>query len=69
MSCVVKAHSASDTTKPPHYYVADESEVLFKSREVRSQQKDEYYHLSPGFGVKSTDETLPSLAEKSADSL
>ena len=66
MSYVVKAHSATETNKPPEYYVVDDSEVTVKNREVRSQHKDEYYHLSPVAGIKVIDDNMPLLDESVA---
>ena len=60
MSYVVKAESAADAVKPPTYYEVPDLEVIFKTREVRSDKPEEHYHLSP---AKTTDDTCPLVEE------
>ena len=59
MSYVVKGHSVEDTGKPVDYYLVNNADVIVKGREVRSDNTDEYYHLSPVVIAKPTDDTLP----------
>ena len=59
MSYVVKGHSVKDTGKPVDYYLVDNADVIVKGREVRSDNTDEHYHLSPVVIAKPTDDTLP----------
>ena len=46
-------NSGSDNDKPPNYWVVDESEVVVKDKEVRSQKPDVHYQL-----------TIPYLSSK-----
>jgi len=59
MSYLVKGHSVKDTGKPVDYYLVDNANVIVKGREVRSDNTDKDYHLSPAVIAKPTDDTLP----------
>ena len=51
MSFSVKGYSGSDSDRPPNYWVVDESEVVVKDREIRSQRPDVHYLSSRKAGV------------------
>jgi len=59
MTFVVKAEKASDSNKPSNYWTVNETEVIFQNRSSRSQNTENYYHISPDRTVKSGDDTLP----------
>ena len=56
MSFVVKAEKALDSNKPPNYWTVNETEVILQNRSARSQNTENYYHISP---VRSGDDTIP----------
>jgi len=62
MSFVVKAEKALDTNKPPNYWTVNETEVILQNRSARSQNTENYYHISPDKTVRSGDDTLPLQA-------
>ena len=59
MSFSVKGYSGSDSDRPPNYWVVDESEVVVKDREIRSQRPDVHYQLSSPSTTRSHDDTVP----------
>jgi len=59
MSFVVKAEKALDSNKPPNYWTVNETEVILQNRSARSQNTENYYHISPDKTVRSGDDTLP----------
>jgi len=59
MSFSVKGYSGSDSDRPPNYWVVDESEVVVKDREIRSQRRDVHYQLSSPSTTRSHDDTVP----------
>ena len=59
MSFVVKAEKALDSNKPPNYWTVNETEVILLNRSARSQNTENYYHISPDKTVRSGDDTLP----------
>ena len=56
---VIKAQKASDSDKPVSSWTVDESEVILKDREPRSNKPETIYHFSPSKAASLTDETLP----------
>jgi len=59
MSLSLRGYSGSDSDKPPNYWVVDESEVVIKDREIRSQKPDGHYQLSSPVIRRSHDKTVP----------
>ena len=59
MSFSVKEHSWSDSDRPPNYWVVDESEIVVKDREIRSQRPDVHYQLSSPSTTRSPEDTVP----------
>jgi len=58
MSLPVKGYSGSDSDKPPKYWLVQDSEVIVKNREARSQKPQVHYQiLSPNF-TKCHDDTI-----------
>jgi len=54
----VKGYSGSDSDKPPKYWLVQDSEVIVKNREARSQKPQVHYQiLSPNF-TKCHDDTI-----------
>jgi len=60
MSLPVKAYSASDSDKPPKYWSPEDSEVIVKNREARSQKPEVHYQISD----HDTTLELPKSAEE-----
>jgi len=58
MSLSVRGYSGSDNDKPPNCWVVDESEVVLKDREIRSQKPDLHYQLLSPL-TRSHDDTVP----------
>jgi len=59
MSFSVKRYSGSDSDRPPNYWVVDESEVVIKDREIRSQRPHVHYQISSPSTIRSHDDTVP----------
>jgi len=59
MSFVVKAEKALDSNKPPTYWTVNETEVILQNSSARSQNTENYYHISPDKTMRSGHDTLP----------
>ena len=65
MSYVVQASRASDSDRPPAYWIADNSKLLGQGRESRSNKPEEFYSLVPAERVReSLDDTTDYTSEK-----
>jgi len=60
MSLPVNAYSASDSDKPPKYWLPENSEVIVKNRGPRSQKPEVHYQISD----HDTTLELPKSAEE-----
>ena len=62
---MVQASRASDSDRPPAYWIADNSKLLGQGRESRSSKPEEFYSLVPAERVrKSLDDTTDYTSEK-----
>ena len=69
MSSVVKAQSSDDPDKPPNYWTVQYDQIVIKNRDLRSDNPDEFYHLStlttPPHDIKFTPEASPNSSNSS----